>query len=158
MKKLWAPWRKAYILGKSSKKCFLCDIGRSKKDQEHFVLKRTRYSFSVLNLFPYNNGHVMIVPGRHVSGLEKLKDSELLDVMRLVNQTVQLIGKKMKPNGMNIGINYGRAGGAGVPGHVHIHIVPRWSGDTNFMPVIGDVKVISESLGSVYRRLKASTS
>lgn len=155
MDKLWAPWRKAYLVKKpTSKSCFICRIKNSSRDVQHFVLRRTHYSFAVLNLFPYNNGHVMVIPNRHVNGLEKLNDTELLDLLYLMNQVIARIRKIMKPNGMNVGINLGRIAGAGLPGHVHIHAVPRWAGDMNFMPVIGDTKVISESLQSVYRRLR----
>ena len=157
MDKLWAPWRKAYILKKSTQKCFICRIKASSLDTKNLVLNRTRHSFAVLNLFPYNNGHIMIVPNRHVSGLEKLADHEVLDLIRLMDRAVVRIRKFMKPHGLNIGMNLGRAAGAGVPGHLHIHVVPRWTGDTNYMPVIANTKVISESLKSVYRRLKWSS-
>jgi ATP adenylyltransferase len=155
MNVIWAPWRKSYILQKpSSKKCFLCDVRLSSRDQKHFILVRTPHSFAVLNLFPYNNGHLMVVPNRHVSSLEKLKDSEAIDLIHLMNEAVQKLRKKMKSQGINIGINLERPAGAGLPGHVHIHVVPRWVGDVNFMPVMSDTKVISESLKSVYQRLK----
>ena len=154
MNKLWAPWRKEFVLKKPEKKCFICRIKTSSEDSKNLVLKRTLHSFALLNLFPYNNGHVMIVPKRHVNGLEKLKDAELLDLFSLLNQMTVRVQKTMKTHGMNIGINLGRAGGAGTPGHIHIHIVPRWTGDTNFMPVTGHTKIISESLKSVYRRLR----
>ncbi len=154
MDKLWAPWRKAYILKKPTQKCFICRIEASSQDAKNFILKRTYHSLAVLNLFPYNNGHVMVIPKRHVDGLERLKDEELLDLLQLLNQVVVRLRKTMKPHGLNIGINLGRIAGAGIPGHVHIHIVPRWAADTNFMPVIGNTKVLSESLKSVYQRLK----
>ncbi|MBI4373123.1 MAG: HIT domain-containing protein [Candidatus Omnitrophica bacterium] len=154
MDKLWAPWRRGYILQNPGGKCFICRIRKSSQDAKNLVLKRSRHSFAVLNLFPYNNGHVMVIPNRHVGALQKLNDRELLDLMRLTNQMIARLERVMKPGGMNLGINFGRIGGAGVPGHLHIHLVPRWSGDTNFMPVIGNTKVISESLKSVYRRLK----
>ena len=156
MNKLWAPWRKPYILSKPTKKCFICRIQASSQDKKHFVLKRTPRSFAVLNLFPYNNGHVMVIPNRHVGDLEKLKDAELLDLLRLTNQIITRLKRIMKPHGMNVGINFERVGGAGVPGHLHIHVVPRWSGDTNFMPVIADTKILSESLQSVYKRLRGN--
>jgi len=154
MDQLWAPWRKAYILQKPAKKCFICRINASSQDAKNYILKRSPYSLAVLNLFPYNNGHLMVIPKRHVSGLEKLKDKELLDLMQLLTQMTGRVQKVMKCRGMNIGINLGKAGGAGVPGHIHVHVVPRWAGDSNFMPVIGNTKVISESLNSVYKRLK----
>ena len=155
MDKLWAPWRKAYILNKSAKNCFICKIKtNSRRDHKNFVLRRTPHSLAVLNLYPYNNGHLMVVPKRHVKDLTFLNDSELLDLFRLVNTMSKLITKSMSPNGMNIGINLGKSAGAGLPGHVHVHLVPRWAGDSNFMPVIGKTKVISESLQSVHRRLR----
>lgn len=110
----------------------------------------------MLNLFPYNNGHVMVAPYRHVKSLEYLTDAELVDLMKLVNKTKAAIDKKLKPHGYNIGLNVGRVGGAGFTGHVHIHVVPRWSGDTNFMPITADTKVVSESLDAMEKLLKAS--
>lgn len=157
MEKLWAPWRKAYILNYSKKKnCFICQITKasSRCDPKNLVLKRTPYSLATLNLYPYNNGHLLVMPKRHVKDLTYLKDAELLDLFRLVNQMTSLIMKSMKPQGMNIGINLGKSAGAGLPGHVHIHLVPRWAGDSNFMPVIAKTKVISESLASVLQRFK----
>ena len=126
MRKLWAPWRKAYLLGRKSKSCFLCRIARSRKDRVNLVFLRSPASFAVLNLYPYNNGHAMVCPNRHVSDLSHLSDRQLLDVMKLANSVMKRIKKQMGPHGMNLGINLGRAGGAGVLGHVHIHIVPRW--------------------------------
>jgi ATP adenylyltransferase len=110
----------------------------------------------MLNLYPYNNGHVMVAPYRHVKSLDLLSDVELLDLMKLVNRIKARIDRKMKPHGYNIGVNIGKIAGAGFAGHVHIHIVPRWKGDTNFIPVVGDVKIVSESLDAVYRILKAA--
>ena len=154
MDQLWAPWRTGYILKKPGKSCFICRIEKSAQDQKNFILKRTRHSFTILNIFPYNNGHLMVIPKRHVSGLEQLKRAELLDLFQLVNEMTKRLQKVMKPHGINLGINLGRAAGAGVPGHVHVHVVPRWNGDTNFMPVVSGTKVISESLTALFRRLK----
>lgn len=155
MKKLWAPWRKAYILNKPKKNCFICDFKTNpKRDQKNLVLKRTPHSLAVLNLYPYNNGHLMVTPKRHAKDLTLLNDAQLLDLFRLVNDMSKLLKRAMKPQGMNIGVNLGKFAGAGHPGHVHVHLVPRWVGDSNFMPIIGDTKVISESLASVYKRLK----
>lgn len=153
MDRLWAPWRKAYITRKHGKKCIFCGVRRSKNNRFHFVLRRTSDSISLLNIFPYNPGHVLVAPKRHVSSLTQLKDDELLDLFRLVNEATKRIQKILKPSGMNIGLNLGRAAGAGIPGHVHVHIVPRWNGDSNFMPVIAGTKVLSESLESIHRRL-----
>ena len=155
MEKLWAPWRTAYILGKPSKRCFICQIkATSSRDKKHLVLKRTPHSLAVLNLYPYNPGHLMVVPKRHVKNLTYLNDSELLDLFRLLNEMTKLVQKSLKPQGMNMGINLGKLAGAGVPGHVHVHLVPRWKGDSNFMPTIAGTKVVSESLEAVYGRLK----
>ena len=156
MDKLWAPWRKGYILKKSHRGCFFCQKIKApaSRDSKNLILKRTPHSFSVLNLYPYNNGHLMVVPKKHVATLDRLTETEQLDLLKLVNDTVKLLKRSLNPRGMNLGINMGRIGGAGVPGHIHIHLVPRWAGDTNFMPVTGNTKVISESLKSVYERLK----
>ncbi|MBI4398472.1 MAG: HIT domain-containing protein [Candidatus Omnitrophica bacterium] len=155
MKRLWAPWRKAYITKhKREKGCLFCLKYRSKNDAKNLILERSRHSFSILNLYPYQNGHVMVVPVRHVSRLAELNDRELLDLMHLVNRAQAEIERVMNPDGLNVGINFGKAGGAGVLGHIHIHLVPRWTGDHNFMPVISGTKVISESLESVYERLR----
>jgi ATP adenylyltransferase len=108
----------------------------------------------MLNLYPYNNGHVMVAPYRHVRDLNALSDKEMLDLMKLVNRSVRALSKKLKPHGYNIGVNMGKVAGAGYAGHIHIHIVPRWTGDTNFMPVVANSKIVSESLDSVYRLLK----
>ncbi len=126
---------------------------RSRNDQKNYIVKRTAHAFAVLNLYPYNNGHVLIVPRRHVAEFGQLKDVELLDLIKLQNDLLLRLKKRLKPHGFNVGANLGIAAGAGVPGHLHIHLVPRWPGDTNFMPVVGKAKVISESLKSLYERL-----
>ena len=153
MKKLWAPWRSKYIYLRKNKKCIFCG-NRSAVDEKRYVIDRFRHSFSMLNLYPYNNGHVMVAPYRHVKGLEHLSEAELTDLMRLVNKTKLTLDKKLKPNGYNIGINIGKVSGAGFAGHVHIHVVPRWIGDTNFMPLISNTKVVSESLDAMFKLLK----
>ena len=139
MNTLWAPWRSRYIYLRKNKKCIFCH-------PKDYPLEKTRYSFSMLNLYPYNNGHVMVAPFRHVKSLEYLKAEELKDLMDLVIRTKKILDKKIKPHGYNIGLNIGKAGGAGFAGHIHIHVVPRWDGDTNFMPASCGTKVISESL------------
>lgn len=154
MDPLWAPWRKGYILQKPTKKCFICRVKSSSRDKANFVLKRTPHSLVILNIYPYNNGHLMVIPLRHVDSLDQLEDHELLDLMHLTNESIKRIRRVMKPHGLNVGINFGRVAGAGVLGHVHLHVVPRYSGDTNFMPVVGNAKIISESLKSVYERLR----
>jgi len=137
------------------KKCIFCIGKRRSGDKSGYIIQRSRYSFSMLNLYPYNNGHVMVAPYRHVKSLEGLKDAEMADLMRLVNRTKTALDKKLKPHGYNIGLNIGRIGGAGFARHVHIHIVPRWESDTNFMPVIAGTKIVSESLDAMYKLLKA---
>ncbi|MCK5012334.1 MAG: HIT domain-containing protein [Candidatus Omnitrophica bacterium] len=152
MDKLWAPWRIKYVtkIGKKVKGCVFCNILKEKKDKKNFIITRTKHSYSVLNLYPYNNGHILIIPNRHVSDLGGLKKEEREDLLDLLGETKDLLDKTMKADGYNIGINLGRAAGAGFPKHVHIHLVPRWQGDVNFMPVTGGTKVISQSLKALY--------
>lgn len=154
MDKLWAPWRSKYIYLRKRKGCIFCVNAKEKHDRNHYVIARSKHAFAMLNIYPYNTGHVMVAPYRHVGGLDRLSDAELLDVMKLVNETKVTIDKRLKPHGYNIGANYGKVGGAGFAGHVHIHIVPRWAGDTNFMPIVGQTKIVSESLDAVFKALK----
>lgn len=155
MDKLWAPWRSKYLYLRHNKKCIFCGTKTVKKnDSKKYILARTGHSFSILNLYPYNNGHVMVAPFRHVKDLTALSQEELLDLMNLVNTTKKMIDRRLKPQGYNIGMNIGQVGGAGFAGHVHIHIVPRWTGDTNFMPIVAGTKVVSESLEAMYKLLK----
>ena len=153
MDKLWAPWRSKYIYSRKRRGCIFCGMKISGKDKK-FVIGCSTHSYSMLNIYPYNNGHVMVAPKRHVKSLELLSAAELGDLIRLLNKTKTLIDKKLKPDGYNIGINIGKISGAGFPGHIHIHIVPRWIGDTNYMPVISGTKIISESLEAMARLLK----
>jgi ATP adenylyltransferase len=153
MQRLWAPWRKTYIRPKKKKggMCVFCEILSSKQDAKNYVLKRNRSCFAVLNLFPYNNGHVLILPNRHVASISKLSSEEKLDWLGLAEEMREALQRTVKPHGFNLGINLGRIAGAGIPGHLHLHIVPRWKGDVNFMPVFSDTRVISESLQSLYK-------
>ena len=155
MEKLWAPWRSKYIYMRKHTRCIFCDNRDKKNDKKRYIIARSRHSFSILNLYPYNNGHIMIAPFRHVRSLEYLSIEELTDLMELVKRTKLLLDSKLKPEGYNIGLNIGRVSGAGYDGHIHIHIVPRWSGDTNFMPILTDSKIVSESLDAVYKLLKS---
>ena len=148
MDKLWAPWRSKFIYSRKKKGCIFCGNKSGKKGDRH-VIERAKHSFSILNIYPYNNGHVMVAPYRHVKSLELLSDAEVADLMKLVIKTKVKLGKILKPDGFNIGMNIGKAGGAGYAGHIHIHIVPRWEGDTNFMPVLSGTKVVSESLDAM---------
>ncbi len=154
MKILWAPWRIKYILGKKEKGCIFCKAVKSKQDKKNLIIERLKYCFVILNKYPYNNGHLMIVPYKHTGNIEDLDDNTLLEMMKTAQKYVKKMKKKMKTDGFNIGINIGRIAGAGIEEHIHMHIVPRWAGDNNFMPVIGKTKVISESFESVYNKLK----
>ena len=154
MDKLWAPWRAGYIkkIGKRQK-CVFCGILRARSDKKNFIFARTKHSFAVLNIYPYNNGHVLVMPYRHVNDLAKLRQEEIIDLIELLNSAQKRLDKALKPGGYNIGLNIGRVAGAGFPGHVHIHVVPRWRGDVNFMPVLTGTKVISQSLRMLYGKL-----
>ena len=156
MDKLWAPWRSKYIYLRGKKACIFCNNRKSRDTDTRFIVDRTEHSFAMLNLYPYNNGHVMVAPFRHVRSLELLNDTELTDLMRLVNKTKRLLDRKMKPHGYNIGLNIGKVGGAGFDGHMHIHIVPRWTGDANFMLTLANTKVMPESLEDTYTRLHSA--
>lgn len=158
MDRLWAPWRSKYIYLRKQKRCIFCGNRTSVNGPTRYVVERTRHSFSMLNLYPYNNGHVMAAPFRHVGALEALSDAELSDLMRLVRRTTGILEKTLKPQGYNIGMNIGKTSGAGYDGHLHVHIVPRWAGDTNFMPILADAKVVPESLSAVYNALKKTIS
>ncbi len=160
MDHLWAPWRSKYIrlLKNSPKKCVFCRIHTGKKDRKNYVVVRTKFSFAVLNIYPYNNGHLLIVPNRHVDSLSKLNRNEREDLWDLLETMKKLLDKVLRPEGYNIGINLGRVAGAGFPGHLHIHMVPRWRGDVNFMPVIGNTKIISQSLQTLFKRLRTVVS
>lgn len=157
MDKLWAPWRAPYInilQDKGRKRCIFCKMLKEKNDSKNLIVARTKYSFCVLNIYPYNNGHLLIVPYRHVSDLGKLKKEERDDLFELLLSMQTLVQKMLNPGGYNIGINVGKIAGAGFPGHLHIHLVPRWRGDVNFMPVVGSTKVISQSLHILFKRLR----
>jgi len=143
-----------YITQKKTKGCVFCRIFREKKDKKNFVILRSSHCFAVLNIFPYNNGHTMVVTNRHVKSLEDLKEEELLDISKTLVKVESTLKKTLSPEGFNIGMNIGKLAGAGIEKHIHIHIVPRWLGDTNFMPVIADTKTIPQSLGRLYKQIK----
>jgi ATP adenylyltransferase len=153
MNSLWAPWRVKYIrhIGAKGKKCIFCQAIKEKKNS--FLVFKTKHSLALLNAFPYNNGHLMVSPLRHCGDLNCLKEDEVLDLFRTLKKVIALLNKTLKPQGYNIGLNLGRASGAGVPAHLHIHIVPRWRGDTNFMPILAGTKVISQSLQELRKTL-----
>ncbi|MGQ4892497.1 MAG: HIT family protein [Candidatus Njordarchaeia archaeon] len=155
MDRLWAPWRIEYIeTAIKHEGCFLCDYPKMNKDDETFILWRGKYTFIILNRYPYNSGHVLIAPYRHVSKLEDLTDEEILEMTYAIKLIMKAVDLVMKPHGYNVGLNLGQAAGASVYEHIHLHVVPRWTGDTNFMPVISNTKVISEGLKSTYMKLR----
>ncbi len=156
MDKLWSPWRMEYIKKAGETGCIFCSKPRERRDRSNLILARSRYCFMMLNLYPYNSGHLMVAPYRHVGGLERMGDQEALDMFRLARAAVEALSRSYAPSGYNLGINIGRSSGAGIPGHIHLHIVPRWVGDTNFMPVLADTKVLPESLESCYEKIYAA--
>ncbi|UCD64809.1 MAG: HIT domain-containing protein [Candidatus Zixiibacteriota bacterium] len=153
-KTIWAPWRANFILAEKEKGCIFCKRLKMKDSIRNLILYRGELAFVILNKFPYNSGHSLIVPNRHVGRIEKLTQAESIEFFDLTRRTVAVIKKVLKPSSLNLGMNLGRVSGAGIPGHVHMHVVPRWHGDTNFMPVIGETNVVSVPLEPVYRALK----
>lgn len=154
MDSLWAPWRIRYILGERESGCFFCRKPQENADAKNHILIRDRTGFVLLNTYPYNVGHLMIAPYKHTGELTDLANDELADLMLLTRRCQQILQRAMKPQGFNIGINLGQVAGAGVLDHVHLHIVPRWSGDTNFMPVLADTRVLPQALDEVYELLR----
>ena len=155
--KLWAPWRMKYIEGidtKNTGRCIFCEKPEENNDKKNYIIFRGKKCFVILNIFPYNNGHLLVIPYKHTSEINDIDSETILEVMETVTIAIEAIKKTMRPDGFNIGMNLGRSAGAGVAEHLHIHIVPRWNGDTNYMPVIGGTKVISESLEDTYKKLK----
>ena len=154
MEHIWAPWRIQYILMEKPEGCILCEKPGQKNDAQNYILYRGDKNFVILNAYPYNPGHLMIAPYRHIANLEDLTDEELHEHFEILRRSVRLLKEAFKPGGFNIGINIGRAAGAGIDEHVHTHIVPRWQGDTNFMPVFSNVRVVNEALAETYEKLK----
>ncbi|NJE07152.1 HIT domain-containing protein [Thermococcus sp. M39] len=154
MKIIWAPWRIRYIRSPKHDGCIFCDFPKENRDKERLILYRGKHAFIIMNNYPYNPGHVMIAPYRHVGKWEDLTDEELLEIMKLSQLMIKALKKAMNPDGFNMGVNLGRVAGAGIDDHVHLHIVPRWNGDTNFMPVLADVKVIPQAIEESYEDLK----
>ena len=155
MERLWAPWRMQYIGGPPKPGClFERVIGDPNDEDSQLVVWRPPGAIVLLNKFPYNPGHAMVAPLVHVGSLEDLDDAQTADVMRAVRRTITVLRQMMQPHGFNVGMNIGREAGAGIPDHVHFHVVPRWNGDTNFMPVIADVKVLPEALSQTAEKLR----
>jgi len=158
MENLWAPWRMEFIAPKAPPKpgCIFCTQPADDHDEEHYILYRGDYCFMMLNLYPYSNGHLMIAPFEHVSTLELLDAAILAELMEQAKLALHALRLTMNPDGFNMGINQGKVAGAGFAEHVHYHIVPRWNGDTNFMPVLADIKVMPEHLDVVYQKLRSA--
>jgi len=152
-KNLWAPWRMEYILRKKTKECIFCLDKDEAQDKTKLILSRSSLSFVIMNRYPYNNGHLMVAPFKHFPAIEDLDGDTVLDMFMMLKKSMSILRTCLRPEGFNVGINLGRVGGAGIEDHLHIHIVPRWHGDTNFMPVLGDVRVMPEHLEETYNKL-----
>ena len=154
MKVLWAPWRMEYILsGKEEAGCIFCPGDNRSQDQARLILFVGSLTLVIMNRFPYINGHLLVAPVRHVPDLESLTEKETLDLLLMVRRSIEVLKKVMRPEGFNVGLNLGSVAGAGVEAHLHFHIVPRWNGDTNYMSVLGEVRVIPEHIVETYGKL-----
>jgi ATP adenylyltransferase len=166
MDRLWAPWRMQYVTGSDKTKagdsatprtgCLFCDKPGEDQDAENFIVERGNTCYVILNAYPYNNGHLMVVPYRHVDHPGLLTPEEQGELMGTAARMTGLLSEISHPDGYNMGMNIGSAGGAGIAAHLHLHVVPRWNGDTNFMPVIADTKVMPQTLPQVWERLQAA--
>lgn len=154
MEQIWAPWRIEYVLMEKPEECILCEKPRQNNDALNYILYRGEKNFVMLNRYPYNPGHLLIAPYRHTPSLEELTDEELKEHFEIARRSTKILRQTFNPGGLNLGINLGRVAGAGIDDHFHTHIVPRWQGDTNFMPVIADVRVVPEALAETYKRLQ----
>lgn len=157
VERLWAPWRFQYVttaVEPKSDGCIFVELPAQEKDRENLILFRGKKAFVIMNAFPYTSGHLMVAPFRHVGEIEHLDDEELLEVNQLLAKCSVWLKRAYAPQGFNIGVNVGKAGGAGIPSHIHWHIVPRWSGDTNFMSTVGEIRVLPQSLTDSYDLLR----
>jgi ATP adenylyltransferase len=158
VERIWSPWRMAYIQAAKEQGedggCIFCDLPAEGDDVRTMILARGELAFVIVNSFPYNPGHLMVAPFRHVGAFTSLEAAELADVDELVARSIRVLEQEMEPHGYNLGMNLGRVAGAGIPDHVHWHLVPRWNGDTNFMPVVGQTRVLPELLEETYARLR----
>lgn len=153
MDNIWAPWRIEYILGKKPEGCLFCNKAQEKEDEQNFILLRNPFNYIIMNIYPYNPGHLMIVPYLHTPTLENLSDEVSLDFMKTTQKALSVLRESLNPNGFNLGLNLTKSGGAGIEEHVHLHIVPRWTGDTSFITVLSDVRVLPEHLNATYSKL-----
>jgi ATP adenylyltransferase len=156
MKHLWSPWRLEYLTEPKADDCIFCDAAQGADDREHLVMLRGEHAFIILNRYPYNNGHFMVVPYAHVPSLENLDAAALAEMMQLLNRGLGALRIAMAPDGFNVGANLGSVAGAGIEEHVHLHAVPRWQGDTNFMPVVGNMRVVPQTWTQTYDDIKAA--
>ncbi|MCB2204163.1 HIT domain-containing protein [bacterium] len=158
MDRLWSPWRSQYIqsfgTAEEDRGCVFCEALASDSDDQRYLVKRHRHCFTMLNLYPYNSGHLLIIPNRHTSSYLELEDAAYREMHEVIRDWLRVFASVMHPQGFNFGSNIGRVGGAGIDSHIHMHIVPRWNGDANFMPVIADTKVISESMEDTMHKLR----
>jgi ATP adenylyltransferase len=159
VKRLWAPWRMEYILDeKKHGSCLLCDVSRAKKinDKKNLILSRGKYCYVIMNRFPYNSGHLMVVPYLHTPTFEGLSDKMLFDFIKTVENSVSVLKEVLNPDGFNMGLNFGKVAGAGMEQHMHFHIVPRWTGDTDSMPIVSEIRVMPELLRKTYTKIYRS--
>jgi len=154
MERIWAPWRIKYIETSKPEECILCEKPAENDDARNYILYRGEKNFVILNSYPYNPGHLMVAPYRHVSSPEELNEEERNEHYEIVSRCINVLRQVLNPGGFNVGMNIGKAAGAGIEDHIHTHVVPRWQGDTNFMPVLADVRVIPEALADTYQKLK----
>lgn len=156
MRQLWAPWRMAYVGGGEAARsgCIFCVKAGETRDEENLILVRGETCFALMNLYPYNTGHLMIAPYAHVPSIQQMSADSLTEMMTLAQRLLDALQQALGPQGYNLGINQGEIAGAGIADHAHLHIVPRWNGDTNFMPVIADIKVVPEFLESTYQKIR----
>ncbi|MBI5463837.1 MAG: HIT domain-containing protein [Ignavibacteriales bacterium] len=162
MERLFSPWRSKYIASfkdetPGANECLFCRIAKDRNDGKHLVVARRKHCYVVMNLYPYNSGHVMVVPYKHTAWFGDLTNAEYGNVMRTTATMMDVLSEVLTPHGFNFGSNIGRVAGAGIDQHIHFHIVPRWNGDTNFMPVIADTKLVSEHIREVYKKLKKAS-
>jgi len=156
MDHLWAPWRIEYIKiakEEAERGCILCSKPAAADDRKNLILHRGRHSFIIMNAYPYNSGHLMVVPYRHTANLEELEEDERNELFSLVSRSIAVLKQVFKAEGFNVGMNLGRIAGAGIDSHIHVHVVPRWAGDTNFMSVTGDIRVVSHAILETYHKL-----
>ena len=154
MERIWAPWRIEYILMEKPEGCILCEKPKEDKDTQNYILYRGDKNFIILNSYPYNPGHLLVAPYRHIGKLEELTEEERNEHFEMVSRSIRVLREVFNPGGFNIGANIGKVAGAGIEDHYHSHIVPRWQGDTNYVPVLADVRVLPQALDEAYRELK----